>query len=741
MANPELKKSQSMIREERKCRDVLFFLLYVLFWGGLVTIAGMGWKKGNPKVLLYGLDYTGHVCGDDMLTDFKFRYWMNPNEVAEGFAQEGVGALKKAKSICVRSCPHTLTNNWVCDYGSDANTVSLWKQFNGDYFDFLSPEQRQTSLELRGPCYPVVVNTSKQFASCQPYGGIVASKYQTWLGLGGVAIQDPGGILETAVHKFLSQPLLVFERYFNDLRVSWKVILICGLALPLLFGFVWLCVMRVFAGLLTYLTLLLANLLAIAVTLVFFVKAGVIGADELSSISGGRVAEEQMERFDLDASEDNRKVMLGFGVLSACFTALLILVTLFMLKRIRIAVATLRVAAGAVGSMPFTVLFPFIPFVFVIGVSAFFFLSTLFVFSSGDIEQEKSAALGPLVAAGLNPYVTPAVQDTISVYNYDCAINVAYCPLTSAASGVTYTCQCPYEVVFRDVLKYMMIYNFFGWLWNIFFIISVGMTTVAGIFAGYYWQRGERTETGLLQNLWRVLRYHLGSLAIGSLLTAILVFIRAVVRLMKHYMDKAGRTQKWVKYLISCVECCLACLQWVINFVNRNAYIVIAIEGYSYCSAAREALSLIGSNLLRYVAINTVGDFILFLGKLVVTLGSAFIAFMLLDDEKMLADDDENELSSPLFPVVFVLIVAYAIASVFFAVVEIAVDTIFLSFCIDCKLHGDPKNAPPLLHDLVAHADEHNKEQEAEANFREQRAAERSRAAEERKVASSAHPV
>ena len=732
----ELRKSQSMIREERKCRDLLFLLLFIAFWGGLIAVASIGWQKGNPKVLLYGVDYAGNVCGDGALKDYKYHYWMNPNEVAEGFAKFGVDALKKAKSICVPQCPTTLTNNWVCDYGNDVNTITNWKLHNGDYFHLLTAQQQQTSLELRGPCYPVVISSSKQFASCQPYGGIDATKYQTWLGLGGVAITDPGGIIEQAVHKFLSQPLVIFERYFNDLRISWKVVLISGLALPLLFGFVWLCIMRVFAGLLTYLTLILANLLSLGVTLVFFVKAGYIGEDQISSVVGNKVAEQQMENFNLDASEENRNVMLGCGVAAGCFTLFLLIMTLFMLKRIRIAVATLRVASGAVGTMPLTVLFPFLPFVFIIGVAGFFFASTLWIFSAGDIEQEKSALVAPITATGTNPYTTPATPAVITVLNSDCTINTAYCPLTGTLNGLQYTCQCPYELKFLENLKYFMLYNFFGLLWNIFFIISVGMTTVAGIFAGYYWQRGERKETGILSNLWRVLRYHLGSLAIGSLLTAILVFIRSMVRLLKHQLDKMGKTKKWVNYLISCVECCLACLQWVINFVNRNAYIVIAIEGYSYCGAAREALSLIGSNILRYVAINTVGDFILFLGKLCVTLGSAFICFMLLEDEKLLSGEDENELSSPLFPVIFVLIVAYAIASVFFAVVEIAVDTIFLSFCIDCKLHGgEPVNAPPLLHDLVSHADEHNSEMEAKKKFEEERAEQRSAAAAQRKAA------
>ena len=47
----------------RKCRDTLCCLLFVVFWIGMVIIAGVAFQSGNVKRLLYGTDYQGTVCG------------------------------------------------------------------------------------------------------------------------------------------------------------------------------------------------------------------------------------------------------------------------------------------------------------------------------------------------------------------------------------------------------------------------------------------------------------------------------------------------------------------------------------------------------------------------------------------------------------------------------------------------------------------------------------------------------
>lgn len=55
------------------------------------------------------------------------------------------------------------------------------------------------------------------------------------------------------------------------------------------------------------------------------------------------------------------------------------------------------------------------------------------------------------------------------------------------------------------------------------------------------------------------------------------------------------------------------------------------------------------NNILRIGKVNVIGDVILFLGKLCVSLFSALFAFLMLDSHKY--KSGHNKISSPLFPV------------------------------------------------------------------------------------------
>lgn len=75
----------------------------------------------------------------------------------------------------------------------------------------------------------------------------------------------------------------------------------------------------------------------------------------------------------------------------------------------------------------------------------------------------------------------------------------------------------------------------------------------------------------------------------------------------------------------------------------------IAINGKGFCRAAAKATGLIVNNVLRVAAVNIIGDLILFLGKVVVSLACALFAFLMLDTKTYKTGHDK--VSSPLFPV------------------------------------------------------------------------------------------
>jgi len=104
------------------------------------------------------------VCGDKNahpgLSDLVLRYWQNPNQVYESGLKDSKFKLGDARSICLSECPIPSEDslNWVCDYPEGDIRLSMtdWANRNYDYFEFLTPEMRNSSLQLQGPCYPVI---------------------------------------------------------------------------------------------------------------------------------------------------------------------------------------------------------------------------------------------------------------------------------------------------------------------------------------------------------------------------------------------------------------------------------------------------------------------------------------------------------------------------------------------------------------------------------------------------------
>jgi hypothetical protein len=40
--------------------------------------------------------------------------------------------------------------------------------------------------------------------------------------------------------------------------------------------------------------------------------------------------------------------------------------------------------------------------------------------------------------------------------------------------------------------------------------------------------------------------------------------------------------------MIKCIECCLACVECIVKFINTQAYIQIALRGKNFCYAAKD---------------------------------------------------------------------------------------------------------------------------------------------------------
>ena len=235
--------------------------------------------------------------------------------------------------------------------------------------------------------------------------------------------------------------------------------------------------------------------------------------------------------------------------------------------------------------------------------------------------------------------------------------------------------------------------NFFGLFWLLFFIEAMEEMVMAGAFSGWYWTRdktGEIPNGGLLASLHRTCRFHLGTLAFGSLVLSIVRMIRVLLEYVEEKLKQYELEDNYaVKCVMCCCKCCMWCLEKFIRYMNRNAYIMTAVYGYNFCKAGSKSFMLLTKNFVRAGTLDKVTDFILFIGKLIVVSIVALVTFSAFSNSD--TNPLEMELNYRFVPMVVIILATYAIASSFFSVYSMAVDTIFLCFLEDLDKHpGGP---------------------------------------------------
>lgn len=658
------------IEENRKCRDLIFLLVFIAFWVGMIVNSSFGFNRGDPRRLVYGLDYKGNLCGNKNskpdLRELQVRYWQNPNQVYQSGLRKSPINLIEARSICLKRCPTPSDDSltWVCDYpeGSITLTLDEWVARNYNYYEFLSSDQKNSSLQLQGPCYPVLFPTTNVFWSCQFAAHASNVSLQHWKGMGGVDI-DEGDIIVKAIHSALNAPSAILKRYAADVGKSWPVLIVCGGLLPLFLSAIWLLLIRYFVGVMTWGTIIILNILTFSVTTFFYIKAGWIGHDAVSTVIGEGAAD------SLITTGSERDHLRVVAIIMTIILIIVVLATFVLVKRVVIAVAVLKVAANAIGEIRALMVFPIFPFIILAVFYIYWVAAALYLFSAGEIRQNG------------------------------CDGNC--CAYDLVSSKVQCEGCCGYSIHYSRHIALAILYHIFGCFWTTQFIIACSLTVIAGAVASYYWSRGETSEMPFMpvvSSVKRLTRFSLGSMALGSLVVAIIESVRFLLEALRRQLKVVEATPAacCIRMIWCCTQCCLGCVEWTIKFINRNAYIMIAITGRGFCKAAAMATGLIINNILRIGTVNVIGDVMLFLGKLCVSLACALFAFLMLDTHQY--KSSHHKISSPLFPVLFCWGLGYVVASLFFAVVEMGIDTIVLSFCQDVEEHqGNPQYAPPLL--------------------------------------------
>ena len=138
--------------------------------------------------------------------------------------------------------------------------------------------------------------------------------------------------------------------------------------------------------------------------------------------------------------------------------------------------------------------------------------------------------------------------------------------LEEIKNNATVTLGSAYEGA--NTYSYVLLYHFFGLLWTNQVIEGIQLMTVAGAVSRWYWKApstdldggGCCTDT-FKSPTWnafkRALRYHLGSLAFGGLIIAIVQMLRAGFEYISDQMKAVQNKYTAVKVVFCCLRCML----------------------------------------------------------------------------------------------------------------------------------------------------------------------------------------
>ncbi|XP_026830120.1 choline transporter-like protein 1 isoform X2 [Ooceraea biroi] len=252
-----------------------------------------------------------------------------------------------------------------------------------------------------------------------------------------------------------------------------------------------------------------------------------------------------------------------------------------------------------------------------------------------------------------------------------------YCMLWIESAGDIYINRKNHTHFKKDALLLATRwYNLFLFFVACEFYLGCQHMVVACAVARWFFTRDKkRLSLPVIKGFWYLVRYHMGTVAFGALIIGIVRLIRAIISFIQNRLKSYNNA--CVNGIMWCCQCCMWCFECALKFLTRNAYIETAIYGCNFCTGGRKAFQALSSNILRVAAINSVGDFVLFLGKvLVVTLTVVSGIYLM---------QKKDGLHHPWIPITLAGIFAFLVAHCFISIYEMIIDTIFLCFCEDCE--------------------------------------------------------
>ncbi|KAJ9143773.1 Protein PNS1 [Pleurostoma richardsiae] len=203
-------------------------------------------------------------------------------------------------------------------------------------------------------------------------------------------------------------------------------------------------------------------------------------------------------------------------------------------------------------------------------------------------------------------------------------------------------------------------------------------TTISGVYGSWYFCSRSYPTHVTRGALRRSLTYSFGSISLGSLVVAIINFLRQICQVAQQQAAAQGDI---LATIFTCVlGCFISILHWVVEFVNRYAFSHIALYGKSYFAAAKDTWKMIKDRGIDALINDCLIGPVFGMGATFVGYACAFLAYLYL----VFTDPAYNN-GGAYTPVIvaFAFLIGLQICNVFTTPLSSGVDTIFVAAAWD----------------------------------------------------------
>ena len=692
------KKGESDVfkpRSKRWCTDVLCLALFCAAMGSVAAI-GYACVSVRPELLysfVYPADSFGNYCGKpgSAVADFKKVFYpdLDRDIVTHGYlisGQQYATFFQRITKLCAGDCPDGVSLSAPSVYGGasyprnddNSSTVPEW------FYTFTTQEVASRCFPLTStyvtesqelcvtpPCTDATLNASLGGAlscaviesrpdemstweicpSSEASSGVTdctaraaACEYSVTRSSSDTFLPADYDVSSTSLTKEIARYVEAVVAAADAVITAWQQLLLFGLGAPIVLGFLWCIFLWFFAGVVVYTTLALGVLFLLALSLYLSHKAGWLSSVDFASAELGVVSLNSTLLGEVDSDNVWYPIL---AVVSLALSVLSIVLICAWAKCIARCIAIVRECTKVFRTLPAIMVWPLIGVfaqLLLLGCGLLLLWWTLDDEVWVEIEDEYGFEVGVDQQVGVAIYVI-----FVTLWAVNLAKAVSW---TSMSSAVSY------------------------WF----------VTDNAPAASGHRCCQAGTGVSRLADATWTVVSKHLGSMAVGSALIAACQTVRLVLYAVDGSTKKAQEKNFLLKLTIKCVQCALWCLQKSVEFVSFYAYCFVALEGTSFCRAAKDTFML----CRRYPSQLAVNKIVAKLLSLLIGLSTpcacTVFCFLYLD-----ADAEFSAHLSPFYPAAAVFLAAYLVADGITTVFTCCVDTIYLSAFKDMDENDPPR--------------------------------------------------